>query len=216
MSFPTFRHPLAATGVRPSVPDLVLLGVGHTYESGLSRPVVALKPSDLTIDGGAVVALVGPSGSGKSTLLDIIAGRRLPTEGQVLLGGHPVVGPGRREVVIRPSEGLDMRAQIAHALASDPDVLLLDEPSTAVHPSDRQRFQEDLHSIWRETGKTMILATRNAAEVVPLATRVVVLSSGPGEIVMDVHVDFGERDQPMDDLLADPDLVRFTGSLRVA
>ena len=58
----------------PAVPDVVLKGVGHTYRSGLTRPVVALTPTDLTIDGCALVALVGPAGSGKSTLLEILAG----------------------------------------------------------------------------------------------------------------------------------------------
>ena len=199
-----------------SVPDLVLKQVGHIYRSPMRRPVVALTPTDLTIDGGAVIALVGPSGSGKSTLLDIIAGRTRPTEGQVLLGGAPVVGPGRRGVVIHPSEGVDVREQIAEALATDPDILLLDEPFVAVHPSNRQRFQEDLHSIWQETGKTMIIATRSAADSVPLATRVIVLSPGPGEVITDVHVDFGWRKEPLEALLADPDLARFTGQLRVA
>lgn len=198
------------------IPDLVLKRVGHTYRPALKRPVVALTPTDLTIDGGAVVALVGPQGSGKSTLLDIIAGRRLPTEGQVLLGGEPVVGPGRRGVVIRPSEGADVRTQIAEALTSNADVILLDEPFGALTDSEREALQEELHAIWRETGKTMIIATRDVADAVPLATRVVVLSQGPGEVVTDVHVDFGRRDQPMGDLLADPDLVRFTGGLRVA
>jgi len=216
MSYSPFTHRFALTGARASQPDLVLRGVGHTYGSGRSRAVVALKPSDLTIDGGAVVALVGPSGSGKSTLLDIIAGRQLPTEGHVLLGGESVVGPGRREMVIRPSEGVDVGTQIAKALESDPEILLLDEPFAGASAAERERLQEDLHAIWQETGTTMILATRDAAETVALATRVVVLSAGPGEIVTDVHVDFGERDQPLGELLVDPDLVRFTGGLRVA
>jgi ABC-type nitrate/sulfonate/bicarbonate transport system ATPase subunit len=197
-----------------SVPDLVLNGVGHTYRSALKRPVVALTPTDLTIDGGAVVALVGPAGSGKSTLLEIIAGRRLPTEGQVLLGDAPVVGPGRRGVVIQPSVGADARTQLARALADAPEVLLLDEPFVGLSESDRENLQEDLHAIWRETGKTIILATRDAEHAVPLATRVIVLSSGTGEIVRDVHVDFAERDLPL--ALADPDLARFTARLRVA
>jgi ABC-type nitrate/sulfonate/bicarbonate transport system ATPase subunit len=197
-----------------SVTDLVLKGVGHTYRSALRRPVVALTPTDLTIDGGAVVALVGPTGSGKSTLLDIVAGRLLPSEGQVLVGGAPVVGPGRRGVVIQPSEGKDVRAQIAEALAADPDVLLLDEPFDGLSDSEREHLQEDLHAIWLDTGKTMMIATRNAEEAVPLATRVLVLSAGPGEILRDVHVDFAERDIPS--VLADPDLVRFTARLRVA
>ena len=206
---------LATTGARPA-PDLVLKGVGHTYRPLLSRPVVALTSSDLTIDGGAVLALVGPSGSGKSTLLELIAGRLLPTEGEVLLGGEPVVGPGRRGVVVQPSDGVDVRTQIAEALASDPNVLLLDEPFGSLSDSERELLQEDLHAIWQESGTTMILATRDAADSVPLATRVVVLSSGPGEIVRDVHVDFGQRTQPLGDILADPELVRFTAQLRVA
>jgi ABC-type nitrate/sulfonate/bicarbonate transport system ATPase subunit len=185
MSSTTIGYPSVMSGNRGPVPDLVLKGVSHTY-----WPVVALAPTDLTIDGGAFVALLGPSGSGKTTLLEILAGYRLPTAGEVLLGGNPVVGPGRRGVVIRPSEGAELRTQIAQALATDPDALLLDEPFADVDLSDRERLQEDLHSIWRETGKTIVLATRNAEDVVPLATRVIVLSHGPGEIIRDVHVDF--------------------------
>mgnify|MGYP001119000548 CR=1 FL=1 len=198
------------------VPDLVLSGVSHTYRSTLKRPVVALTPTDLTIDSGAVVALVGPEGSGKSTLLDIVAGRLLPTEGQVLLGGEPVVGPGRREVVIRPSAGSDVRAQLEEALATDPDVLLLDEPFDGLDDAERELLHEDLHAIWRDSRKTVVIATADAAHAVPLATRVIVLSAGPGEVVTDVHVDFGERRQPRGALLADPELLRFTGGLRVA
>jgi ABC-type nitrate/sulfonate/bicarbonate transport system ATPase subunit len=177
-----------------AAPDLVLRGVGHTYRSGQSGPVVALTPSDLTIDGGDVVALVGPAGSGKSTLLDIIAGRLLPTEGEVLLGGDPVAGPGRD---------------------GDADLLLLDEPFADLAPADRDRLQEDLHAIWRETRKTIVIAARDAADVLPLATRVIVLSPGPGEILQDIHVDFAEHGQP-GVLRADPELVRFTAHLRVA
>lgn len=200
----------------PPVPDLVLSGVSHTYRPALKRPVVALTPTDLTIDGGAVVALVGPEGSGKSTLLEIIAGHLLPTEGRVLLGGEPVVGPGRREVVIRPSDDSDVRTQVADALATNPDVLLLDEPFDGLDDAERELLHEDLHAIWWNGGMTVVIATADAADAVPLATRVVVLSAGPGEIVTDVHVDFGERREPRGALLADPELQRFTGGLRVA
>lgn len=85
---------------RLGVRDLVLDGVGHTYRSARSEPIVALKPTDLTIDAGEFVALVGPSGSGKSTLLEIIAGLRPPSTGEVRLGGAKVVGPGRRRGVV--------------------------------------------------------------------------------------------------------------------
>ena len=84
----------------PPVPGLALQGVGHTYRSARAEPVVAFNPTDLTIEGGEFVALVGPSGCGKSTLLEIVAGLRPASEGDVLLGGARVVGPGRRRGVV--------------------------------------------------------------------------------------------------------------------
>ncbi len=200
----------------PTVPDLVLKGVGHTFQSEPSGAVAALATTDLTIDGGAVVALVGPSGSGKSTLLGILAGQVLPTEGMVLLGGEPVVGPGRRGVVIQPSEDADVWVQLARALVLDPDLLLFDEPFAGLTRDDRDRLQEDLHAIWKETGKTIVIAAREAADVMPLATRVIVLGPGAGEIRQDIHVDFAEHEQPLGVVRADPDLVRFTAHLDVA
>lgn len=195
-----------------NTPDLVLKRVSHTYRTRQFQSVVALTPTDLTIDGGAVVALVGPTGSGKSTLLQIIAGRRLPTEGEVFLGGVPVVGPGRQGAVIEASGAADLRSQIAQALASGADLLLLDEPFAHVSDDERERLQDELHTLWRETGKTMVIATSRAADAVPLATRVIGLSSGPGEIIEDVHVDFAEREHP----LAAPDMAQFASWLRVA
>jgi taurine transport system ATP-binding protein len=87
--------------------DLQLKGVGHTYRSARAEPVRALEPVDLDIEAGSSVALVGPSGCGKSTLLEIIAGLRPSSEGDVLLGGRKVVGPGRsRGVVFQQSSSL--------------------------------------------------------------------------------------------------------------
>ncbi|HJR88871.1 MAG TPA: ATP-binding cassette domain-containing protein [Aeromicrobium sp.] len=216
MSSSLAAHLSRRPGAARAVPDVVLKGVGHTYSSGASRPVLALTPTDLTIDGGAMVALVGPAGSGKSTLLEILAGTFLPTAGEVLLGGAPVAGPGRGGLVIRPSESAEPRADIARALATRPHLLLLDEPFAGTDSSDRERRQEELRSIWKETGTTIVVATRRAVDAVPLATRVLVLSAGPGEIVRDVHVDFAQRDLPVGVLQADPDLARFTAQLRVA
>jgi taurine transport system ATP-binding protein len=174
-----------------TAPDLVLQGVAHTHKSALSRPVVALTSTDLTIDGGAFVALVGPTGSGKTTLLEIIAGRRLPSEGKVLLAGEPVAGPGRRGVVIKPSSAADLVRKLEDQIAVGSDLLVLDEPFAGVPQAERERLQEELHAIWRRTGKTIVVASHTADDAAPLATRVITLEDG--EVVADVHVDFAVR-----------------------
>lgn len=58
------------------------------------RTVVALEPTDLTIEPGEFVTLVGASGCGKSTLLRMIGGLETPTAGQMTLNGQPIEGPG--------------------------------------------------------------------------------------------------------------------------
>jgi NitT/TauT family transport system ATP-binding protein len=64
------------------------------------RRVQALEGIDLRVDEGEFVCLVGPSGCGKSTLLALVAGLELPDEGQILLDGRPVTGPGRECMVM--------------------------------------------------------------------------------------------------------------------
>jgi NitT/TauT family transport system ATP-binding protein len=71
---------------------IVLERVAMTYPAA-SGPVEALRDIDITVDGGALVAVVGPSGCGKSTLLRIIAGLRPPSAGKVEVAGRPVTRP---------------------------------------------------------------------------------------------------------------------------
>lgn len=66
---------------------LELRQVGKTFTQGDER-VTALEPTDLTIDAGQFVGVLGPSGSGKSTLLTIMGGLRRPSEGTVLIDGE--------------------------------------------------------------------------------------------------------------------------------
>ncbi|MBB0243937.1 ATP-binding cassette domain-containing protein [Streptomyces alkaliphilus] len=56
--------------------------------------VTALDTVDLTVADGEFLVVVGPSGCGKSTLLDLVGGLTTPTEGEILLNGAPVTGPG--------------------------------------------------------------------------------------------------------------------------
>lgn len=73
---------------------LELREITKSYGEGVAE-VHALRDVDLTVDDGAMVAVMGPSGSGKSTLLTIAGTLEEPTAGEVLIGGQPVRGLSR-------------------------------------------------------------------------------------------------------------------------
>jgi NitT/TauT family transport system ATP-binding protein len=73
--------------------ELELTGVGKTF-AVRGREVRALDGIDLQINRGDFVCVCGASGSGKSTLLSLVAGLAAPSEGEILLDGEPVTGPG--------------------------------------------------------------------------------------------------------------------------
>ncbi|MEN9498631.1 MAG: hypothetical protein RIS83_450, partial [Pseudomonadota bacterium] len=75
--------------------ELRLSGIGKRYGK-----VVAVKPLDLTIEGGSLVTLLGPSGCGKTTLLRMIAGLERASEGSISIGGRDVtlLSAGERNV----------------------------------------------------------------------------------------------------------------------
>lgn len=85
----------------------------------------------------------------------------------------------------RPSElsgGMRQRAALIRTLALKPDLLLLDEPFSALDYQTRLNVCDDISSIIRQTGKTAVLITHDLAEAISTADRIIVLSSRPGKI----------------------------------
>jgi sulfonate transport system ATP-binding protein len=80
------------------------------------------------------------------------------------------------------SGGMAQRVGIARALATNPEILLLDEPLGALDAMTKMRMQRKLERIWQAYGVTMIMVTHDIEEAVYLADRIVVLSGGPNNV----------------------------------
>ena len=74
------------------------------------------------------------------------------------------------------------RAAIARALAMEPRILLMDEPFAALDALTRVQMQEELLQLWQETRFTVLFVTHSISEAIRIGTRILVLSSHPGQV----------------------------------
>jgi len=98
------------------------------------------------------------------------------------------------------SGGMRQRVALARALTLDSEVLLMDEPFSALDSQTRNILQLELQNIWWETKKTIIFVTHNVEEAVLLADKVVMMSANPGKIkkVFDIKLGRPRQAQSLD------------------
>ena len=87
------------------------------------------------------------------------------------------------------SAGMAKMVEVARVLATDPAILLLDEPFGALDAQTRARMQDELARLWERRRKTVLFVTHDAEEALYLADRIVVLSPRPGRVKADFPVD---------------------------
>lgn len=87
------------------------------------------------------------------------------------------------------SGGMQMRASLARALVTEPDLLLMDEPFGALDEFTRHKLDSDIRKLWSERDLTVVFVTHSIYEAVYLSSRVIVMGARPGRVIADLEVD---------------------------
>jgi NitT/TauT family transport system ATP-binding protein len=112
------------------------------------------------------------------------------------------------------SGGMAQRAGLARALITDPPILLLDEPFSALDALTREAFDGELQRLWMDRPQTVVLVTHSVSEAVRMADRIVVMSGRPGTVARIIPVDL-PRPRPST-LAGDPHAAEIDTATRAA
>ena len=129
--------------------------------------------------------------------------RRLTTDYLEMVG----LGDFAQSKPYELSGGMKQRAALARVLVNQPDMILMDEPFGALDALTRTNMQNLIRKIWRETGNTVFFITHDVDEALRLATKIVVMSSRPGRIVLEREAGFtcNLKEEADEDLLYTPE-----------
>ena len=173
-----------------------------------------LKNINFSLQQGEILALLGPSGSGKSTILNILTKLLKPTRRSIM--DNITIGleiqknkdskaMERVEELLKtydlwdfrnmyPKElsgGMRQRVALIRTLSVNPDVLLLDEPFSALDYQTRLLVSDDVYKIIKNEGKSAILVTHDISEAIAMGDKVAVLSKRPSTIKSEYDIDLG-------------------------
>jgi NitT/TauT family transport system ATP-binding protein len=114
---------------------------------------------------------------------EVAAGRADAALTRVGLAGSEAARPAQL------SGGMAMRVSLARALVTEPKLLLLDEPFAALDEITRRALADDVLRLWAASRPAIVFVTHNVEEAVYMATRVVVMTPGPGRTAGEIAVD---------------------------
>ncbi|MEX0710354.1 MAG: ABC transporter ATP-binding protein [Chloroflexota bacterium] len=145
------------------------------------------------------------------------------------LAGTPAVEARQRAVEVlervglgeatdlRPAQlsgGMAQRAGLARALITDPPILLLDEPFSALDALTREAFDGELQRLWMDRPRTVVLVTHSVSEAIRMADRIVVMTARPGSVARIISVDL-PRPRPAT-VAGDPAAMSIDAATRAA
>jgi NitT/TauT family transport system ATP-binding protein len=188
---------------------VALIGPNGSGKSTLLRVIAGLLAPDhgsVTLDGDPVTApdpriglvfqeprlLPWRSAADNITYPLELAGWPRPRRDERLAELTRLVALDAGVMTNRPAElsgGQQQRVALARALALQPEVLLLDEPFSALDALSRERFDLELLRLWEASGPTIVMVTHSIGEAILIADRVVVLSPRPGRVVAEIPVE---------------------------
>lgn len=91
------------------------------------------------------------------------------------------------------SGGMKQRVALARTLINEPELILMDEPFSALDAITRKSMQTLIRNIWQDSSQTIFLITHDIEEALKLGTRIIVMSKRPGQIEVDEKINFSQK-----------------------